>query len=131
MKKIFYAAMLVLTMTSCATVINGTTQKMTIRSKSNKEIVIKDSYNEEVARGKGELVVSLARSKAPFQGAEYKIIAGSSEKRISSNPNLLKGILGNFFLPPLGLWYGLIDAADGAIFELHVNGQNADVIEVE
>lgn len=133
MKKIFYSAMLILTMTSCATIVKGSKQTVKAVSKSGKEIVVYDKYGNEFARGKGTLEVKLPKSSG------YSISHGSKENSYTIKTNtetkqLLPYTNIYYLLNSFNFSFGighLVDEITGAKYTLEYNDQEASILNFE
>lgn len=109
-------------MTSCATIMNGTTKDVRFISKNNSEIVIKDAQNKVVARGKGAVTATLPKG-ANFSPAIYTIEAGDEKFVIRGKVNINEYIIGNS-----GNMIGwIVDGINGAMFDLNL----PDALEVK
>ena len=122
MKKLLVLGSLLFMMTSCATIMNGTTKDVRFISKNNSEIVIKDAQNKVVARGKGAVTATLPKG-ANFSPAIYTIEAGDEKFVIRGKVNINEYIIGNS-----GNMIGwLVDGINGAMFDLNL----PDALEVK
>lgn len=122
MKKLLVLGSLLFMMTSCATIMNGTTKDVRFISKNNSEIVIKDAQNKVVARGKGAVTATLPKG-ANFSPAIYTIEAGDEKFVIRGKVNINKYIIGNS-----GNMIGwIVDGINGAMFDLNL----PDALEVK
>ncbi|WP_067139127.1 hypothetical protein [Oceanivirga salmonicida] len=129
MKKLTMAVMSLLLMTSCATVVHGTKQKVKAVSNSGETIYVYDKYGTLIAEGNGTVEVSLARAG---KGAdifhahpnEFTFKTTSETKKLVSaiNPAYRYG---NPFT--LGIGY-LVDNGTGAGYSLLYNGSTADLL---
>lgn len=130
MKKLLMLVFTMLALSSCATVVHGTTQNMRVKSESNKMITIKDGIGNIVAKGKGEIKTSLDRGRGAFEPARYTVET-DGEEVINIVPRMSVGpfLIGNFFLPGW-LWY-VVDYANGAAFELVTNGTYTESIVIK
>jgi hypothetical protein len=117
MKKLLVLGSLLFMMTSCATIMNGTTKDVRFISKNNSEIVIKDAQNKVVARGKGAVTATLPKG-AYFSPAIYTIEAGDEKFVIRGKVNIEKFVLGNLQFGGLVGW--LVDGFNGAMFDLNL-----------
>lgn len=117
MKKLLVLGSLLFMMTSCATIMNGTTKDVRFISKNNSEIVIKDAQNKVVARGKGAVTATLPKG-AYFSPAIYTIEAGDEKFVIRGKVNIKKFVLGNLQFGGLVGW--LVDGFNGAMFDLNL-----------
>ncbi|MGP1494084.1 MAG: hypothetical protein ACTTIS_01885 [Streptobacillus sp.] len=122
MKKLLVLGSLLFMMTSCATIMNGTTKDVRFISKNNSEIVIKDAQNKVVARGKGAVTATLPKG-ANFSPAIYTIEAGDEKFVIRGKVNINEYIIGNS-----GNMIGwIVDGINGAMFDLNL----PDALEVK
>ena len=117
MKKLLVLGALFFMMTSCATIMNGTTKDVRFISKNNSEIVIKDAQNKVVARGKGAVTATLSKG-AYFSPAIYTIEAGDEKFVIRGKVNVEQFVLGNLQFGGLAGW--LVDGLNGAMFDLNL-----------
>lgn len=129
MKKIFFIAISAIMLTSCATVINGTSQKIKVTSKSNKEIQIVNEHGMVIASGLGEVETKLAKSSKAFTGAYYQIKTNGETINVTPNVNIGSFVIGNLFLP--GFWGYIIDGVNGAMYDLEVNGARLTNVEMK
>ena len=122
MKKLLVLGSLLFMMTSCATIMNGTTKDVRFISKNNSEIVIKDAQNKVVARGKGAVTATLPKG-ANFSPAIYTIEAGDEKFVIRGKVNINEYIIGNS-----GNMIGwIVDGINGAMFDINL----PDALEVK
>ena len=119
MTKLLMLGFTMLALSSCATVVHGTTQNMRVKSQSNQMITIKDSMGNVVVKGKGEIVTRLYRGKGAFDPASYTVETATEKVNIIPRISVGPFIVGNFFLPGW-LWY-IVDGANGAAFDLGTN----------
>ncbi len=129
MKKIFFIAISAIMLTSCATVVNGTSQKIKVTSKSNKQIQIINENGIIVASGRGTVEAQLAKSSKAFTGAYYKIKTTSETVNVNPKINIGAFAVGNFFLP--GFWGYIVDGATGAMYDLEANGNYLTELEMK
>ncbi len=127
MKKTIITIASLLLMTSCASVVHGTTQQIKIKSNDNQKIVVMDSYGNKVKEGNGELLVKLKRGEGAFKGASYTVISGNKKAYIEPTVNVGAFGVGNFFVPTF-LGY-IIDGVNGAMWDLNSNGHSANMID--
>lgn len=125
MKRFIIALASVFLITSCASVVNGTSTRFNLVG--NGKITVLDSYGNKVAEGRDSLVVNLKKGKGFFSGASYTAISGDKRVMIEPYVNIGAFGVGNFFVPTF-LGY-IIDGANGAMWDLKVNGQSTNFID--
>lgn len=127
MKKIIIALASVFLITSCASVVHGTSARFNLEGKG--KISVFDSYGNTVAEGKDRLVVNLKRGKGFLSGASYMVVSGDKKVFIEPFVNIGAFGVGNFFVPTF-LGY-IIDGANGAMWDLKVNGIKTNYINLK
>ena len=124
MKKIFFIAISAIMLTSCATILNGVSQKLIVISKSNKEIKVLNENGIVIASGNGKVETKLIKKSKPFKGAHYTVKTNNETIKIYPKINIEAFAVGNSFVPPfLGF---LVDGIDGAMFDLYANDATYD-----
>lgn len=129
-KLLIMSAMLMFT--SCASIVHGTYQKVKITSKSNQVITIYDEYGEKIATAKGTLETKIKRGgKETFKGASYSIKTSTETINVTPKVNIGAFVVGNLFTP-IGAWGHLIDALNGAMWDLETNvNQNISDLKIK
>lgn len=122
MKKMIFLIASAIMLTSCATVVHGTSANLKIKSESGQHIVLKDKNNKVIAQGKGEVVATVKRGDGAFNPAHYKVETPLQKLSVDSKVNTGAYIIGNFFIPG-HFWGYIVDGANGAMYDLEVNGQ--------
>lgn len=120
MKKLFIISTMLM-FTSCASIVQGTYQKVKITSESNQVITIYDEQGKAVASAKGLLETKIKRGgKERFKGASYSIKTSKETVTVVPKVNIGAFVVGNLFTP-IGAWGHLIDALNGAMWDLETN----------
>lgn len=136
MKKLLLLATTVLFLTSCSTIIHGSKQKVTIKSQSNKQIIVYDKYGNVFAKGKGKLELELPKksdigfSKENYGtfGIEPKYntftIKTDNETKVLLPRQTAAYVYGNIFVP-----FGfLVDNITGAGINFEYNDSKAETL---
>jgi|GEM_PF-2004310 len=119
---IYLGAIIVLASTSCATVVRGPEEQITISTEpSGASVEIFDSFNQRVAKVTTPSGVRLKKSRSPFSGEYYKVKIAKegykdSEFTLGSRTNVGAFVIGNFFL-----WLApgmIVDGLSGAMFNI-------------
>lgn len=129
-KLLIMSAMLMFT--SCASIVHGTYQKVKITSESNQVITIYDEQGKEIATAKGILETKIKRgSNTTFKGASYSIKTSKETIDVTPKANIGAFVVGNLFTP-IGAWGHLIDALNGAMWDLETNvNQNISDLKIK
>lgn len=113
---------------SCSTIVNGTSQRVSIQSRPNSSIVVKDTYGKVVQKGVGSLDIDLKRGLSFGNGARYTITSNGESKVLEPQLYIGAFIVGNLFTPIT--WLGhIVDLATGGAFELRTNNGEVNSIE--
>ncbi|WP_064613538.1 hypothetical protein [Streptobacillus moniliformis] len=127
MKKTLIFTAVILALTSCSTIINGSYQPLNVRSNSGKEIIVRDEYGNILKHGQGTLFINLKRMDNEVGvGAKYFITSGDKTVALLPKTNTLSYLIGNIFVPG----GHIIDKYTGAMYDLvDVDGNRLDSIE--
>ena len=113
------ATLSALLLTGCGSIINGTTQNMTVKATpSSADIKLLSSNGSIIAQSKGSLFYNLERSDGFFDGANYNLEVSSAgyENQIIPLTSSASGwyIGGNILLGGLIGWL-IVDPATGGM----------------
>lgn len=120
--------------TGCASIVSGSTQKVSIESQPEKaDVRIFNNANVEIWNSKTPTTVKLKRGYGFFEGADYRVeIAkeGYETKTLMISSSINGGwyIAGNFFVGGFLGWL-IIDPASGAMWKLEPESINVTLEE--
>lgn len=124
-------ALLLSTSWGCATIVQGTTQKVRITSEpSGAAVIVYDSDERVVAEDSTPCQVRLDRGEGFYRGAEYKVSVrkagyGAEEKAVGSELSMWY-LGGNFVFGGLIGWF-VVDPASGAMWKLDPDKVHIDL----
>ncbi|UTZ37365.1 hypothetical protein HB763_12040 [Vibrio campbellii] len=134
-KMLLSATLSTLLLTGCGSIINGTTQNMTVKATpSSADIKLLSSNGSIIAQSKGSLFYNLERSDGFFDGANYNLEVSSAgyENQIIPLTSSASGwyIGGNILLGGLIGWL-IVDPATGGMWAIEAkNGQDIENLNV-
>lgn len=111
MKKAIILLLVLLTLTSCATIISKKSQKVEVNSASNQVITVYDQFGNVLAKGKGTLTLELPKLVGNRKRTFIEFKTATETKRLFPYYNLAYK-LGNAFIP-FGIGY-IVDNITGA-----------------
>ncbi len=134
-KKIVLAALSTLLIVGCGSIMNGSTQNMSIHATpSDATIQLLSSQGALITESKGSLFYDLKRSNGFFDGADYnlKISSKGYQEQIIPLVSSASGwyIAGNIVFGGLIGWL-IVDPASGGMWALEAkNGQDIESLKV-
>ena len=126
MKKILILITIIF-LTSCSTIVNGDKHKFKIYSNTNKEIIILDKNNNIISKSNSLLEIYLPKKYSFLESANYTIKTKDETVKIDNKINKTAFVLGNILFP---LGY-IIDASTGSMYNLVIDGNIIDTIELK
>jgi hypothetical protein len=122
MKRTLIASMMMLALSGCATIFNGTTQSVTIRSTpESAAIVISNRAGEKVHSGNSPITVTLNRGYGYFKPEVYTVSIqkdGYEPKEVMITSQVSGWYFGNIIFGGLVTGMLIIDPLTGAMFTL-------------
>lgn len=126
------AFLLVLAVASCATIVSGTNQNISISSDpASATVRVLDSRGQQVFSSKTPATAVLKKGDGYFRGANYRVIIEkpgykTQEVLLESSMNIGWYLVGNFFIGGFLGWL-LIDPISGAMWTLAPEFVNASL----
>lgn len=129
--KILFAAIAIVGLSGCATIVKTSTQDFQIQSTpSNAQIDVQDVTGTSIFRGATPSTVTLKRGAGYFEGASYKVIVsktGYQRQEIMLEPSTNGWyIAGNIIFGGLIGWLA-VDPSTGAMWTLSPEAINANL----
>lgn len=122
-------------LTGCGSIINGSTQNMTVSATpSTADIKLLSSNGAIITQSKGSLYYNLKRSDGFFSGANYNLVVSSTgyKKQIIPLTSSASGwyLAGNIVLGGFIGWL-IVDPATGGMWSIEAkNGQDIEDLHV-